>query len=253
MTTRCSSRRWAGTSAAPTSCSGSSATCGSRTWATNGRSPPCAGPWSTRRSSPSRPATAGVRTPRLLAIATVEPDGMLLAYEAIDGSSLDGQPDEALTDEVLDRIWAEVGLLRQQRIAHRDLRLANVFLADDGVPWMIDFGFSELAVTDERLAQDVAQLVTSTALKVGAGTGRRRRGAGAGDRRACPTPSSSCSPWRWPAPPATTSRSSPSCCRRSGTRSPSSAPSRSWSPSRWPASTPASGSCCWPPSSPSTS
>ena len=110
----------------------------------------------------------GVRTPRLLTIATVEPDGMLLAYEAIDGSSLDGQPDETLTDDVLDRIWAEVGLLRQQRIAHRDLRLANVFLADDGVPWMIDFGFSELAVTDERLAQDVAQLVTSTALKVGA-------------------------------------------------------------------------------------
>jgi glycosyltransferase 2 family protein len=110
----------------------------------------------------------GVRTPRLASIATVEPDAMLLAFEAIGGSSLDGQPDETLTDDVLDRIWGQVRLLRDQRIAHRDLRLANVFLADDGVPWMIDFGFSELAVSDERLAQDVAQLVTSTALKVGA-------------------------------------------------------------------------------------
>jgi glycosyltransferase 2 family protein len=50
----------------------------------------------------------GVRTPRLTSIAAVEPDAMLLAFEAIGGSSLDGQPDETLTDEVLDRIWAEV-------------------------------------------------------------------------------------------------------------------------------------------------
>jgi undecaprenyl-diphosphatase len=110
----------------------------------------------------------GVRTPRLRSVATVGADGMLLAYEAIDGRSLDGQPDEAVTDEVLDRIWAQVKLLRDQRIAHRDLRLANVFLDDDGDAWMIDFGFSELAVTDARLAQDVAQLIVSSARKVGA-------------------------------------------------------------------------------------
>ncbi|MFZ4517886.1 MAG: flippase-like domain-containing protein [Microthrixaceae bacterium] len=110
----------------------------------------------------------GVRTPRLRSVATVGEDGMLLAYEAIGGKSLDGQPDEALTDEVLDRIWGQVKLLRDQRIAHRDLRLANVFLDDDGQAWMIDFGFSELAVTDARLAQDVAQLIVSSARKVGA-------------------------------------------------------------------------------------
>lgn len=110
----------------------------------------------------------GVRTPRLRSVATVGADGMLLAYDAIGGSSLDGQPDEALTDEVLDRIWGQVRLLRDQRIAHRDLRLANVFLDDDGQAWMIDFGFSELAVSDARLAQDVAELVVSSSTKVGA-------------------------------------------------------------------------------------
>jgi undecaprenyl-diphosphatase len=109
-----------------------------------------------------------VRTPRLRTVATVGTDGMLLAYEAIGGSSLDGQPDEAITDEVLDRIWVQVVLLRDQRIAHRDLRLANVFLDDEDQAWMIDFGFSELAVSDARLAQDVAELVVSSATKVGA-------------------------------------------------------------------------------------
>jgi undecaprenyl-diphosphatase len=45
-----------------------------------------------------------------------------------------------LTDGVLADVWAEFAL-RAHRIAHRDLRLANMFLADDGTAWIIDFGF----------------------------------------------------------------------------------------------------------------
>ena len=57
--------------------------------------------------------------------------------------------------------------MRSHRIAHRDLRLANVMLAPDGRPWMIDFGFAEIAATDQMLDTDVAELLSSTALKVG--------------------------------------------------------------------------------------
>ena len=57
--------------------------------------------------------------------------------------------------------------MRRHRIAHRDLRLANVFLADDGVVWMIDFGFSELAASDLLLTNDVAELLASSTLQVG--------------------------------------------------------------------------------------
>ena len=53
-------------------------------------------------------------------------------------------------------------------MAHRDLRLANVMLAPDGRPWFIDFGFAEIAATDHMLDTDVAELLSSTALKVGA-------------------------------------------------------------------------------------
>jgi undecaprenyl-diphosphatase len=108
----------------------------------------------------------GVRTPRLVALATAEPNGFVLAYEAIAGRSLDRLEAE-VTDEMLAAIWEQVGLLRRHRVAHRDLRLANLFLADDQVTWTIDFGFSELAASDMLLASDVAELVASSATLVG--------------------------------------------------------------------------------------
>jgi glycosyltransferase 2 family protein len=48
------------------------------------------------------------------------------------------------------------------------LRLANIFLAADGDVWLIDFGFSELAASNALLATDLAELVASSALHVGA-------------------------------------------------------------------------------------
>lgn len=111
---------------------------------------------------------AGVTTPPF--VATVElPDGsMVLVYERIDGRSLDSVEPELLTPAVLAEIWRQVALLHNERIAHRDLRLANVFLTGDDRPMLIDFGFGEIAVSGELLAQDVAQLMVSTAILVGA-------------------------------------------------------------------------------------
>ena len=74
---------------------------------------------------------------------------------------------DELTDEVLTEIWKQVGILRDHGIAHRDLRLANVFLDEENVPWIIDFGFSELAASDLLLSNGVAELITSSALLVG--------------------------------------------------------------------------------------
>jgi undecaprenyl-diphosphatase len=110
----------------------------------------------------------GIRTPRMRALATAEPNAFVLAYEAVDGKSLDGVPPEAITDQVLAAVWGNIAELRKFRIAHRDLRLANLFLARDGEVWMIDFGFSELAASDLLLANDVAELVASSSAVVGA-------------------------------------------------------------------------------------
>lgn len=108
-----------------------------------------------------------VRTPQLVTVAEVGTDAMLLAYRKIDGRSLDEVDRAQITDELLVAIWQLVARLRDAGIAHRDLRLANIFVADDGVPWIIDFGFAELAAEPALLARDDAELLASTAAVVG--------------------------------------------------------------------------------------
>jgi len=110
----------------------------------------------------------GVRTPRLVGFAPAEPNGFTLAYETIAGHSLDREDDGPGYDDLVAAVWAQVAVLRAHRIAHRDLRLANVFVGEDRVVWLIDFGFSELAADDVLLAGDVAELMASTATVMGA-------------------------------------------------------------------------------------
>ena len=71
------------------------------------------------------------------------------------------------TTSVLVAIWSMVSALHAKRIAHRDLRLANLFLDAENRPWLIDFGFAELAASDQLLGTDVAELLASTAALVG--------------------------------------------------------------------------------------
>jgi undecaprenyl-diphosphatase len=112
-------------------------------------------------------SSLGIRTPGVVAFATVEPNGFVLAYEAVDGRSLDRLDPEEVGDDLLRSIWSQVLELQAHRIAHRDLRLANIFVASGGEIWMIDFGFSELAASDLLLANDMAELLASSSLQVG--------------------------------------------------------------------------------------
>ncbi len=90
---------------------------------------------------------------------------MVLAYELVDGVSADAADD--IADDVLVATWTAVHELHARRIAHRDLRLANIFIDTERRPWIIDFGFSELAASDQLLGTDVAELLASTAARVG--------------------------------------------------------------------------------------
>ena len=114
-------------------------------------------------AEPARRADA-----RLCAFAAAEPNGYVLAYAAIEGRSLDRLEPEEFDDEVLGAIWTLVSELQRHRVAHRDLRLANIFRDDGGQVWLIDFGFSEMAASDLLLATDVAELIASSSLEVGA-------------------------------------------------------------------------------------
>ncbi|MGB5187742.1 MAG: lysylphosphatidylglycerol synthase transmembrane domain-containing protein [Acidimicrobiia bacterium] len=110
----------------------------------------------------------GIRTPQLVTVADVGSDGMLLAYRKLEGRSLDDVEPEKMTDGMLADVWRLVVTLHDAAIAHRDLRLANVFIAEDGVPWIIGLGSGELAASESLLARDYAQLLASTTVAVGA-------------------------------------------------------------------------------------
>ena len=64
-------------------------------------------------------------------------------------------------------MWDQLAGLRRNRIAHRDLRLANLFLDDGDQAWIIDFGFSELAASDLLLRTDLAELLASLTTAIG--------------------------------------------------------------------------------------
>ena len=82
----------------------------------------------------------GIRgTPRLLGVTEVDADRLALAFVRINGSSLDGVPAERLTDEVLrgSGAWSPTCIGPGSPTA--TLRLANLFLDDNGQAWLIDF------------------------------------------------------------------------------------------------------------------
>ena len=109
-----------------------------------------------------------MRTPGLVAVARAEPNGFVLAYQAVEGRSLDRLSPDEVTDDVLADVWGEFASLRAHHIAHRDLRLANILLDVHGQVWLIDLGFGELVASEVLLSTDVAELLASCALQVGA-------------------------------------------------------------------------------------
>lgn len=109
---------------------------------------------------------AGVRTPRLVATTEVGTEAALLAYEHVPGRPLDEIPDEELTDALLTDIWEQLRLLQDQRLAHRGLDGESI-LVSDGRAYLTDLRSGEIAAGDLLLRLDLAQLLTTVALRVG--------------------------------------------------------------------------------------
>jgi undecaprenyl-diphosphatase len=111
---------------------------------------------------------AGVAVPPVRRVVTTSDGSVLLVMDLVEGLSLDCLPVPEVTDDVLARVWREVDGLHRAGIAHRSMRPANLIVGPGGRPFVIDFGFSDLAGSERQMAIDIAELLASTATLVGA-------------------------------------------------------------------------------------
>lgn len=110
----------------------------------------------------------GVRSPSVVALATLDRDDVVLAVQEVDGVALSDVPDVELTDDVLHQCWAQVAALHDGRMAHRDLQLGSFVLDRAGDVWLVDYAFGQPAADDTVLSGDVAELLCATYVRVGA-------------------------------------------------------------------------------------
>ncbi|MFF1648371.1 lysylphosphatidylglycerol synthase domain-containing protein [Streptomyces sp. NPDC058240] len=111
---------------------------------------------------------AGANAPKLIATSELGPDAVMLVYEHIGGRSLDALEDSEITDELLHGAWRQVKALQSRRIAHRRLTGDAILVDRSGKVFVTDLRGGEIAAGDLVLRMDVAQLLTTTGLRVGA-------------------------------------------------------------------------------------
>ncbi|MEV0976074.1 lysylphosphatidylglycerol synthase transmembrane domain-containing protein [Streptomyces sp. NPDC049915] len=111
---------------------------------------------------------AGANAPKLIATSELGPDAVMLVYEHTGGRTLDSLADEEITDELLLNAWHQLRALQSRRIAHRRLAGDAILVDRSGRVILTDLRGGEIAAGDLLLRMDVAQLVTTLGLRVGA-------------------------------------------------------------------------------------
>ncbi|WP_236652048.1 lysylphosphatidylglycerol synthase transmembrane domain-containing protein [Streptacidiphilus neutrinimicus] len=110
---------------------------------------------------------AGARSPHLIATSELGPDAVILVYERIEGRAFADVADEEITDKILAEAWTSVRILHDRRIAHRQLTSRALLVTEDGGTCLVNLAGGDIAAGDLALRMDVAQLLTTIALRVG--------------------------------------------------------------------------------------
>ncbi|CAM5572869.1 membrane protein [Streptomyces avidinii] len=111
---------------------------------------------------------AGANAPKLIATSELGPDAVMLVYEHLGGRSLDSLADEEITDALSLNAWQQVRALQSRRIAHRRLTGDALVVDRSGTITLTDLRGGEIAAGDLVLRMDIAQLLTTLGLRVGA-------------------------------------------------------------------------------------
>ena len=131
--------------------------------------------WSVRRAvdQAALPVLAarrhGVRTPDMIAAASVTSDSAVLAFEEVPGLHTFETIDAAeLTDATLSDLWQQVRTLHRAGIAHEELHAGNLALDATGRVWLLGLESGEIAAEPLTLRIDDGELLVTTSLIVGA-------------------------------------------------------------------------------------
>jgi undecaprenyl-diphosphatase len=111
---------------------------------------------------------ADVHVPRVERVVRAADGTALLVMERVGGCPLEQTPAAQITDKLLHGLWTEVDRLHRAGIAHRSLRAANIMVDGAGRARLTDFSFSDLASTQRQRNLDVAELIASLSILVGA-------------------------------------------------------------------------------------
>jgi uncharacterized membrane protein YbhN (UPF0104 family) len=112
----------------------------------------------------ARAATA--RVPEVIGIGYTDDGAAVFVQALLPGIPLAETPTNVVDDELLTDAWRQVAALQTRRIAHRALDSRNIVVADGAA--VVGFGAASLNGSDQLIAADVAELIVSTALLVGA-------------------------------------------------------------------------------------
>ncbi|MFG3347981.1 lysylphosphatidylglycerol synthase domain-containing protein [Streptomyces sp. NPDC048018] len=111
---------------------------------------------------------AGANAPKLIATSELGPDAVMLVYEHLGGRNLDSLDDQEITDELVRSAWRQVKALQSRRIAHRRLAGDAIVVDRSGRVILTDLRGGEIAAGDLVLRMDIAQMLTTLGLRVGA-------------------------------------------------------------------------------------
>ena len=131
--------------------------------------------WSVRRAvdQSALPVLAarrhGVRTPDLVAAASVTSESAVLAFESTEGLRTFDQLDvRSLDDATIADMWQQMRMLHRAGIAHEELHAGNLALDHEGKVWILGLEYGEIAAEQLTLRIDDAELLVTMALLVGA-------------------------------------------------------------------------------------
>jgi undecaprenyl-diphosphatase len=110
---------------------------------------------------------AGVGTLPVVLAGEIEHGPPFLIRQQVDGRPLAALRAADVDDTLLDEVWRNVVALGAARIAHHDLRAANILVDDGGGVRITDFTFSRVGGTNGQNSQDVAEVLVSLTSVVG--------------------------------------------------------------------------------------